>query len=180
MDFARVLDSVARFLDEHGFRYALVGAFALSAYGHSRATQDIDFAVEATAQRDLVSFLESLGYETIHCSEGYSNHVHALPELGRVDVIYVGEPTAMRLFEGATVVTVSGKTIRVPRPEHLAAMKVLAMKNDPARTFQEMADLQYILGLPGVDAEEIRAYFERYGLLERYDEIRRILDAAES
>lgn len=124
--------------------------------------------------------LESLGYETLYSSEGYSNHVHPLPGLGRVDCIYVGEPTATTLFEGAAAMAIFGETIRVPRPKHLAAMKVLAMKNDPTRTFQEMADLQHILGLPGVDMDEIRGHFERYGLLEKFHELRRILDADRS
>jgi hypothetical protein len=176
VDFIRVLDTVTRFLDDRGFRYALVGAFALSAYGLSRATQDLDFAVDAEAQGDLVSLFESLGYETLYCSKGYSNHVHPLSELGRVDCIYVGEPTATSLFESATAAPILGRTIHVPKPEHLAAMKVLAMKNDPRRTFQEMADLQFILGLPGVDVAEIRPHFERHGLLEKFDELRKILD----
>lgn len=180
MDFTKVLDTVTRFLDERGFRYALVGAFALSAYGYSRATHDLDFAVDSTGRRDLISFLESLGYETLYASEGYSNHVHPLPGMGRVDCIYVGEPTATNLFEGAAAMAIFGKAIRVPRPEHLAAMKMLAMKNDPTRTFQEMADLQHILGLPGVDLDEIRGHFERYGLLEKFHELRRILGSDRS
>jgi len=180
VDFAGVLDTVSRFLDGRGFRYALVGAFALSAYGLSRATQDLDLAVDAAARRDLVSLLESLGYETLYCSEGYSNHAHPLSGLGRVDCIYVGEPTATSLFESATAAPILGRTIRVPKPEHLAAMKVLAMKNDPSRTFREMVDLQFILGLPGVDTAEIRNHFERHGLLERFDELRKILDATGS
>jgi len=76
-------------------------------------------------------------------------------------------------------VLISGRTIRVPKPEHLAAMKVLAMKNDPSRTFQEMADLQFVLGLPGVDVAETRKHFERHGVLERFDELRRVLDTTE-
>ena len=70
--------------------------------------------------------------------------------------------------------TVAGRTVRVPRPEHLAAMKVQAMKNDPERTLQEMADIRFLLSLPGVNAEEIRGYFERSGLRERYEEIQRL------
>ena len=35
----------------------------------------------------LVAFLESLGYETLYRSAGYSNHVHALPDLGRLDFV---------------------------------------------------------------------------------------------
>jgi len=175
LDFRKVLDTVTRFLDERGFRYALAGAFALSTYGFSRATQDIDFVLDLSGQRELIAFLESLGYETLHRSEGYSNHIHPLPGLGRVDFIYVGEPTATRVFENAVPVPVFGRTIRVPRPEHLAAMKILAMKNDPTRT-----DLQQILGIPDVDMNEIRAHFERYGLLGRFDELRRILSSTES
>jgi hypothetical protein len=177
MEFARVLESVARFLEERGYRHALVGAFALAAYGMSRATQDLDIAVDAPGQQALVSHLESLGYETLYCSEGYSNHVHPLAAFGRVDCIYLDEPTATRLFGGAKVLRVFGREVRVPRPEHLAAMKVLAMKNDPTRTFREMADLQQILGLPGVDVREIEGYFERHGMRDRFDELRRILGA---
>jgi hypothetical protein len=177
MEFAKILDSVARFLDGHGYRHALVGAFALSAYGRSRATQDLDFAVEARGRQDLVSFLESLGYETLYVSEGYSSHLHPLAAFGRVDCIYLDEPTASPFFGGATVLQVLGREVRVPRPEHLAAMKVLAMKNDPARVFREMADLQEILGLPGVDVSEIRGYFERHGMRERFDELRKTLGA---
>jgi hypothetical protein len=62
----------------------------------------------------------------------------------------------------------------VPRPEHLAAMKVQAMKNDPGRTLQEMADIQFLLQVPGIDEVEVRGYFERAGLLERYHEIKRL------
>jgi hypothetical protein len=53
-------------------------------------------------------------------------------------------------------------------------MKIHAMKHDPSRTLQEMADIQFLLRLPDVDEEAIRAYFERSGLLERYLEIKRL------
>jgi len=59
-----------------------------------------------------------------------------------------------------------------PSPEHIAAMKVQAMKNDPARTFKELADIQFLLQVPGVDDVEIRGYFEKAGLSERFDEIK--------
>jgi hypothetical protein len=63
----------------------------------------------------------------------------------------------------------------VPRPEHLVAMKVQSMKNDPSRALQDMADVQALLRLPDVDQAEARAYFDRAGLLEEYDAIRRRL-----
>ena len=59
--------------------------------------------------------------------------------------------------------------------EHLAAMKIHAMKNDPSRAFQEMADIQFLMTLPGVDRDEIRAYFDKSGQLERFHELERSL-----
>ena len=94
--------------------------------------------------------------------------------MGHVDLIYVDGPTADALFAGATARPIFGRTILVPRPEHLAAMKLQAMKNDPTRTFREMADVQAILGLPGVDLDQVRGYFRRHGWEARYDEILRI------
>ena len=53
-------------------------------------------------------------------------------------------------------------------------MKVHAMKHDPARTLQELADIRLLLGLPGVDEDEVRGYFERAGLRDRFDALKRL------
>lgn len=174
MDFARVLGRVADFFAREEYEYAVIGAFGLHAYGLTRATSDLDFATQAEAQPKLLAFLVSEGYETINVSPGYSNHVHPDPALGRVDFVYVAGATSRRLFEGCKRIALAGRMVPVPRPEHLAAMKVQAMKNDPERTLQEMADVRFLLGLPGVDEAEIRGYFEKSGLTERYEDIKRL------
>jgi hypothetical protein len=61
--------------------------------------------------------------------------------------------------------------VRVPSPEHLAAMKVAAMPSDPERAFQEMADIRFLLRLPGVDREQVRRYFVQHDLEERFREL---------
>jgi len=174
LDFGRVLDTVAGFFERTGSRYAIAGAFALHAYGLSRATLDLDLVTEAPAQPAAVAFLEALGYETLHRSAGYSNHVHALPALGRVDLMYVDPETSRILFGGCRMLALpSGREVPVPRPEHLAAMKVQAIKNNPRRMHRDLADIQDLLELPGIDVGEVRAYFARAGLLERFDELGR-------
>jgi hypothetical protein len=75
LDFTKVVDSMAGFFEREKVPFALAGAFALHAYGLSRATSDVDFVTESGVRDRL------------------------LP---------------------------------VPRAEHLAAMKVHAMKNVPA------------------------------------------------
>ncbi len=174
MDFRRVLETVVTFLRKEGYPGALIGGFAMQAHGMSRATVDLDFVVDADAQGKLIAFLESLGYETLYRSSGYSNHLHSDLDLGRVDFVYVRGETRKKLFAGAREVQLhGGLSALVPRPEHLVAMKIQAMKNDPERTLREMADLQYLIGLPGVDNDEVRRYFERQGLLDKYHELKR-------
>ncbi len=176
MDFGKVLGTLVEFFEREGFRFAAVGAFGLYAYGLSRATLDLDIATESQAQPKLIAFLESLGYDTLHRSPGYSNHLHPHPDLGRVDFVYVSGETSRLLFSGGgTMLRLGGQIVPVPRPEHLAAMKVHAMKNDPSRTLQEMADIQFLLRLPEIDEGEVRVYFEQSGLLERFLEIKRLL-----
>jgi hypothetical protein len=179
LDFERVLREVARFFEREGFSYAVIGAFALHAYGLTRATRDLDFVTEFPAQKSLIAFLETLNYETLHVSSGYSNHLHADPSMGRLDFVYVSGETNRQLFGSAQKLLVLGEiSVPVPRPEHLAAMKVHAMKNDPERTFQEMADILFLMQQPGIDKKQIRSYFEKQGLLDKYHEIQKILGAS--
>ncbi len=174
MDFGKVLETVTSFLEEKSFRYAVVGGFALAAYGLPRTTLDLDFVVESAIQENLIQFLESLGYRTLHRSTGFSSHEHADPLWGRLDFIYVNEDTSRELFSGCRHLPGHrDRTIPVPRPEHLVAMKVTAMKNDPGRTFQEMNDIRFLLTLPGVDRHQAESYFDRQGLGDRLDEIKR-------
>lgn len=60
----------------------------------------------------------------------------------------------------------------IPRPEYLIAMKLQAIQNDPGRRLRDLADIQQLMRVPGVDLEEIRDYFRRYDLLRDYDEVK--------
>jgi len=176
MDFSSALTTIATFLDENEIRYALIGGLALAAYGNPRSTLDIDLVVEHLHQQPIIDFMEASGFETLHRSEGYSNHQHADPVLGRIDFVYVRGETADMLFKEAKRFDgPDGLSIPVPKPEHLIAMKVLAMKNDPERTFADLADIRVLMARPEVNRQEVRRYFEKQGLLERFNELERSL-----
>ena len=172
MDFARVFDRLAQLLDERGHHYAVIGALALHAWGHSQATFDLDLVTVSPAQAELVALLQGLGYETLHVSPGYSSHQHAEADWGGVDVVYVDSETAGLLFPACPKrLRLGAREAPVPRAEHLAAMKVQAMRNDPSRILPDLADVQYLLRLPGTDRGEVRGYFEKAGLLQWYDRL---------
>src|SRR4051812_48038996 len=169
-----VLEELVGFLSRLGIRHAIAGAMALHAHGLTRATTDLDLVVEERGRDDVLAHMTSLGYEQLHASAGFSNHLHPDPRWGRLDFIYVDLHTADLLFAGARSMQIfAGRSLSVPRPEHLAAMKVQAMKNDPSRTFQDLADIQALLSLPGVDEEEVRGYFEQHGLAARFEDLQR-------
>ena len=172
MDFARALDLLTDFADRRAFPFAVIGGVCMAAYGDPRTTLDLDIVVPGEAQDDLVKYLQSLGYETLHQSSGYSNHLHPDPDWGRIDVVYVRGQTRDELFSNVRMVDGPDSTrVAVPRPEHLVAMKVFAMKNDPSRTFHELADIRYLLTLPDVNRDEARAYFSKHGMESRYAEL---------
>jgi hypothetical protein len=175
VDFVRVYDLVASFLEGQA-QLAVVGGLGLHAHGVTRATIDLDLVTEAGVQRPLLSLLEAAGYETLHVSAGFSNHLHAEEALGRLDFIYVDGDTARALFAGCTRrLSLGSRQALVPRAEHLAAMKVQAMKNDPTRELRDLADIQALLRVPGVDRALVRQYFERASLLDRFHAIERSL-----
>jgi hypothetical protein len=171
VDFAAELAVLAAELERQKRRWAVVGGVALAALGMPRTTLDLDLVLDAVAQDSMVEFLEREGFATLHRSPGYSNHLHPDQRRGRVDLVYVRGETADKLFSGLREVAGPGRAVPVPRPEHLAAMKVLAMKNDPARTYQELADIRFLLLLPQVDRELVRQHFARHGVEGRFDEL---------
>lgn len=172
MKFKKVFQILIDFFERERFDYALIGAFALKAYGYTRATQDVDFIVRHEDQGKIIANLESLGFETIYSSTGYSNHVHPLSGLGRIDFVYVKGDTAESIFKESVKLPVFGNlTLPVVKPEHIVALKAFAMKNDPERALREMADIKELLRLSGINLQEVREYFEKYGQMERYDEI---------
>lgn len=92
MNYFKILCALDEFFARQGVRYAVVGAFALNAYGLTRATADLDLVTESRGQSRTLEFLGGLGYEALYVSPGYSNHVHPMGALGRVELVYMGGP----------------------------------------------------------------------------------------
>ena len=90
--------------------------------------------------------------------------------------MYVRGETATRVFAGVRRLPgPGGRLITVPRPEHLVAMKVQAMRDAPERRWQDMADIGYLITLEGVDRAEVRDYFGKAGLQDEWHELERHL-----
>jgi hypothetical protein len=162
---------LVNFFEQEKIEYAVIGAFALYAYGYTRTTSDVDFITKIEYQERIVAYLESLGFETLNRSEGFSNHLHPIGEL-RIDVVYVAGETANIIFESTKNRFVfEDLELPVTSPEHLIALKLFAIQNDPGRKYRELADIKEIFRLTNLDREIVQYLFVKYGLKEYCDEI---------
>lgn len=172
MEFEAVLETFARRLDDERIRYAIVGGLAVHAWGRARPTRDADFAVDRRNQSAATALAESLGYRTVFSSEAFSNHEHEDARWGHVDFMYLSGRTAEAVFAAVVLKPILGhRHLPVASPEHLAMMKAVAMKSFPHRALYEGDDVRVLLGVPGVDRQSVREYFERQGLLDLFDAI---------
>jgi hypothetical protein len=162
---------LVEFFTREKIDFALIGAFALHAYGYTRATRDVDFITRREAQTALIACMEANHFSTVHRSEGISNHLHE-DGRSRIDILYVDDNTADQVFSSARIMHVLADTpLPVVSPEHLAAMKLFAMKNDPSRTFKEISDIRVLVHICGIDPEVIRHYLHIYDLERWSDDI---------
>ena len=159
------------FCEREKIDHALIGAFAMQAYGYVRATRDIDFVARQTSQSKIIPYLESLGFETLHRSDGYSNHLHPIGSL-RVDLVYVNDATAKKIFSETNHFVIF-KNIPVPvvKAEHLVDMKLFAAKNAPERLLHELADIKELVKATHIDKELLKQLFEKNGLGDRVSEV---------
>jgi len=82
----------------NGIEPALIGGLAVVAHQVVRATQDVDFLVEAEAADKLHEALLDLGYQCLYRSGDAANYVRGSEGL---DLLYAHRPLARRLLAEA-------------------------------------------------------------------------------
>jgi hypothetical protein len=171
MSLKEVFQSVSEFFKRERMDYAVIGAFALYGYGYVRATRDVDFITRSEHQKKIIRFLENLGFETVHRSDSFSNHLHPIGAT-RVDIMYVDGPTADEFFSSTEEKLIfNDVAVPVPSAENLIALKLFAAQNNPDRKFKELSDIREILNRSEVNDSTVKKYFVKYGQEKYYDEV---------
>ncbi len=145
----------------------VIGGHAVNAYGHLRTTVDADFLVRADDLPAWREILESFNYRWRGGSEAFAQldpplaEVTALP----VDLMLVSRETFRKLAIDARELAFGATRLLVPRPLHLVALKLHAMKNDERRRLgKDLSDILQIIRLCGIDPAdaEFLETVERY------------------
>jgi hypothetical protein len=171
MSLEAIFNSIVDSFEQQRLEFALIGGFALYGYGYVRATRDIDFITRLTNQKKMITFLESLGFETTHCSDAFSNHVH-LVSSDQVDIMYVDGITADEIFSAVEKRAIfKGTLVPVVAPQHLIAMKLFAASSNPERKLRDLSDVKAIYTATNVDKEIVKKYIIKYHLEAYYHDI---------
>ena len=134
------------------------------AYGSERLTQDCDCAVIAANERMVAAVLQPLGYLLKDRFASFARYAHLANRKPVVDVMLLNEATFNRLYEESREVELDGIKLRAPKPLHLVALKLHALKQAPERIGKDWEDICYLLEKHSGEwtREELSAISERY------------------
>ena len=148
---------------------ALIGGLALAAHNVVRATQDVDFLVDAEDTDMLHRALLGLGYRCIHRSEDAANY---LRDDEGMDFLYAHRPTSRRLLAGAQERETGMGRLHVISAEGLIGFKLQAFVNNPKRT-QDIEDIRSLLcaNRGALNMVEVGHYFVLFEREALFDEL---------
>jgi hypothetical protein len=114
----------------------LIGGNAVILLGFSRMTIDIDLLVPAEKKSQWLDLMRELGFRLVHGTEAFAQFQPGAQGMAPVDFIFVDAPTWENLNAEARQEIVADQPVRIPRVEHLVALKLHAASS-PARDTRE-------------------------------------------
>jgi hypothetical protein len=97
-NLAEQIREALRMFADRGTQPALIGGLAVVAHQVVRATQDVDFLLDADAADTVHEALLILGYQCVYRSQDAANYVRGTEGL---DLLYAHRPLARRLLAHA-------------------------------------------------------------------------------
>ena len=148
---------------------ALIGGLAVVAHQVVRATQDVDFLVEAEAADRVHDALLDLGYRCLYRSEDAANYVRGAEGL---DLLYAHRPLARRLLAQASARETPMGRMRIVSVEGLIGFKLQGFVNDATRT-RDLDDIRALLKVhrASLDMDALHEYFAIFNKQELLNEL---------
>ena len=153
----------------NGTKPALIGGLAVVAHQVIRATQDVDFLVEAEAADKIHDALLALGYQCLYRSEDAANYVRRAEGL---DLLYAHRPLARRLLAQASERETPMGRLRVISVEGLIGFKLQGFVNDATRT-RDLDDIRALMQRhrATLNRDELREYFALFNQTDLLNEL---------
>jgi hypothetical protein len=118
----------------------LIGGTAVQAYGYGRLTKDFDCVIAHESSEALGELLKSEGFAEFYRSPVVVRYRD--PTSGwMIDALAVDAGTFSKLWKKRREVKLGERLLPIAAPLHVIAMKLHAVKNNPARKLPDLVDM---------------------------------------
>lgn len=164
MELRKTIQVVHKLLKQEKVEHALIGGLALSCYGSTRSTMDVDLLIHEDSKPKVKSSLKNIGFQIVFENE----EVIQLQGIGYLDLLIARRPTSQQMLLKSNEGGPEG--IKFVRPEDLIGLKIQAYKNDSKRELQDKADIQFLIqNVPNLNFILIKKYadlFDQWSFIE--------------
>ena len=145
----------------------VIGGHALAAHGVARQTVDVDCLIAVENRQAFDAHLRDGGFERQGETENFARYSHPSDIVPDVDVLFVDASTFDKLHAGGIALQRGSIKLQAPTLPHLIALKLHAIRNNPAREAGDLGDIARLLRAnPGVvSTSEIAALCTQFGPL---------------
>lgn len=176
MDFKTVTENLLSAFEAEEIRYALIGGFAMGAWGVARSTVDMDFLIHKHDLQKVHSILTKMGYKCRYQTENVSQFVSSLKIFGEIDILHAFREISLGMLQRAEDRKIFNETmtIKVIKIEDLIGLKVQAIANDPSRKPIDLADIKSLMETYGgsIDWPIIKEYFALFEFNDLFGELK--------
>ena len=159
------MHAVFELLERFPHPLLIVGGHALTAHGVERQTMDVDCLIAAADGPALEAHLLGGGFSRVGETEMAAQYAHSSEWIPNVDVLFVDAPAFDKLLADAVPFRTDFARLQAPALAHLIALKLHAIRNQPAREAADLSDIARLLQAnPGaIKKEELAALCAQFG-----------------
>jgi hypothetical protein len=133
MNLADLLRPLVLIFKKCQIRYAVIGGYAVAAWGEARATRDVDLLCSAGTSKSLI---DAMHEEHLHFEHRVGDYDDPILEVIRIQMGPVTDPSEIDvlvgirnappgIFDRIRIINVEGLAIPVASPEDLVVLKLL-------------------------------------------------------
>lgn len=174
MTYPTIFHLIADVVNKAGISCILIGGFAVNYYKVTRHTADVDFLITKEDFDKIIGLLEKEGFKQDYTQEVFARLTGGEPYLMDLDFMFVDRDTLEKILKEAKEVSIAKQKFLVPCLNHLIALKLHAIKYNPAvREYRDIPDIIQLIRVNKVDAKnpEFRELCLKYGTQELYNKI---------
>ena len=180
MKVTDIFDLLGKEFPKAEIPYLLIGGFAVNMYHVTRQTNDVDILMTEETYAKARSLLENTGYKEMAKGDLFARFASEKSSLMDLDILFVDSETFKGMAKESKETQIRDLEFKVPSLQHLMAMKLHALKNNPNREMPDLMDLVNLIKINKIDVQEnsFQELCAKYGSKDCYERIKNLVKNA--